>query len=315
MKWSIVGLFGLGLVAAVCAGVLAASMQGGGPSGPTAAPEVQDVTIILADEDLAAMRTVTKDDVSTREVSPDIAPEGAFHDPVQVIGKVLILPVTSGQVLTRESFAPEGSNAHLAAALASGRRAINIPVTNSMGIEDLLYPGCFVDVLFSTDARSDGGGAGQPVSVTLLRKVQVVAVGDKTIVAPDGPSYADEDEALQAQSMRNRSPRVTLLVDARQAEALNLAMQEGAVSLALRNPNDEQSEAGDGTLLASLLPEMPGKPEPAAPMRLPAPTPRAPAPAPVPEAAPVVWETTVLRGGKRETKTFDIEDAINNRDG
>ncbi len=307
MKWSIVGLFGLGLVAAICAAVLVASMQGDGAQGPAATPEAQDVTLMLAAHDMQAMQTVTEGDISNRAVSPDIAPESALIDPVQVIGRVLIVPVTTGQVLTREHFAPDGSNAHLAAALASGLRAINIPVNNSMGIEDLLYPGCYVDVLFSTDVRSDGGGAAQPVSVTLLQKVQVVAVGDKTIVAPDGPVYT-EDEALAAQSMRNRSPRVTLLVDANQAEALNLAMQEGAISLALRNPNDMVASGANGTLLASLLPDMPSRP--VAPMPIPE------APTVVPVVAPVpTWETVIVRGGKRETKSFNIDDATLNGDG
>ena len=287
-----------------------ASQSAPEPGAPGAAPAPsRTAVIVVAARDIPALAPVEGSAVETREVPKDAVPEGALLDPVQAIGKVPLMALGQGRALTTGDFAPAGSSAHLAAALGEGRRAVNVSLNGSTGIEDLLYPGCLVDVLFSmSDIGGDEDG-GQPVSLTLMDRVQVLAVGGRTIVNPDGDE-GGEDESRSSRSSSRGAPRVTLLVDALQAEKLNLAMGEGSISLALRNPADMSSHAADGTLLASLSPAFArtpkAQPEPTAPRVREVPVPAAPV------AREPTWETVIVRGGQKETKTFALPE--NGRD-
>jgi len=290
VKWAVAGLFGLGLVAAVCAAVLAASWQSHGDGGAGSGGDVE-VTAMVATRDLPAMSVVDASSVEARAVPASAAALDACVDAVQVVGKVLLVPVKAGQPLQRAQFATEGSSAQLAAALQQGDRAVCIELSDSMALEDLLYPGSIVDVLFSRVAHAENGVDQQPLSLTLLQGVRVLAVGDRTIVAPAGnPGPLGET--------RNGRPAVSLLVNGRQAQILKLAMQEGSVTLALRNPLDEASASVAATGVDALSPAL-SIARPRAPETEAAPGALAPLLPPKP------WSTVVIKGGVATSQSFE----------
>lgn len=289
MKWLTVGLMALGTAAATGAAVLVASLQAGGDGQ---APATRDVNVLVAARDLPPMSVLGQDDVVTRTVGDGVAPPDTFRDPLQVVGKVLTAPLQAGQAFTPGSFASDGSASRLAAALPPGLRAVTINLSDPLGSEFLLYPGCLVDVLATM--RFTHGGDEQPVTVTLLQGVSVLAVGDRTIVSPEPaaptPVQAPRDGAR---------PAVSLMLDARQAEALKLAMEEGRVSLVLRNPADVARQAAAGTDMAALSSGLSH-----APATAPAAGTAAPPPAPSPLQR--TWDAVVLRGSERQELTFEL---------
>jgi pilus assembly protein CpaB len=301
MKWVIIGMFGLGLAAAICAAVLVVSFQGGAD-----APTSQLVPVLVASSDLDAFSVIESDSVTTREVPLAAAPLGSFTDPVQAVGRMLAVSVRSGAPLTADSLLADNSAAHIAASLQPGYRAVNVQLNDPMAMENLLGAGSVVDVLTSIQMEHDGRT--DPVSVTLLQGVRVLAVGGRS----SAQSTQAETQAEDPATMRQR-PTVTLLVDANQAEKLKLAMQEGSVTLALRNPKDTAHYDSGGTALASLSPVF-YTPSPApvianskdskdskdsSPMPPPMPMPMV-----VPAPLQRQWDTVVLRGGVAETVSF-----------
>jgi len=100
--------------------------------------------------------------------------------------------------------------------------------------------------------RAEAGSQSRPVSMTLLQSVFVLGVGQQTVVS------GSEREQSGSLASGRRRPNVTLLVDLEQAEMLKLAMQEGSVSLVLRNPTDASIETVEGTSLSSLAPVLAG---------------------------------------------------------
>jgi Flp pilus assembly protein CpaB len=82
--------------------------------------------------------------------------------------------------------------------------------------------------------------------------VRVLAVGQDTIV------HQSEAGAEQGQSGRGARPTVALAVTTDQAEKLKLAMQEGSVSLSLRNPKDNSQVPIRLTGLPSMSPLLGG---------------------------------------------------------
>jgi Flp pilus assembly protein CpaB len=208
---------------------------------------------------------------------------------------------------------------HLASTLPHRMRAMTISVSEHAGMSDLLYPGSLVDVLASFRVR---GGDGV-LSMTLLRGVQVLALEDRTVVSPQ--------EEAGSRNRNERRRRVTLMVDLKQAEALQLAMEHGSINLAMRNPIDSAdpdpdidrltslSDLRSGTLweaLTLLEQEATAAPFPA----VEAPPPPQPAPEPEPEPkaiaaameqieVPVVpqWHTRILRAGRSTMQSFELE--------
>ncbi len=238
MKFSVVLLLILGLVAAACAAVLMGIFNIGTPaSGRT---QSQGVEVAMANAYLPAMTVMTNEKIDTETVSRDELPKGRLVNPAGVIGRVLSVPVYEGQILTESCFVAEGSGAHLVAQIPHGMRAITVPVSSkSMPDRALLYPGCVVDVV--AVYRLSGQDS---VSTTMLRGIQVIAIDNETIVS----NQENEEEGTQRRNT-SRGASVTLLVDTKQAEGLLLAVQNGIISLSVRNPLDKNEFEFEGTIL------------------------------------------------------------------
>ena len=250
MKWTIVGLFALGVIAAVAAAILVARFSATGdaevdsPDNP-----IPDVPVVVATKQLEPMTIITPDAVTIATKKRSILPQGSFTDTSQVLSKVLKFPAQQGKMLTESDFYSKGSPAELAAALKEGERCVNVALNDSMGIESLLYPGSLVDVMCSMHLRgtSDEDPSEQPISITLVENVRVLAVGRETIVH-------QSDGTAEEGAARAGRPTVALAVTTDQAEKLKLAMQEGSVSLTLRNPRDTAEVPVRVTGMASLSP-------------------------------------------------------------
>jgi len=245
MKWPIVALLLLGVLAAVCAAILIGTLRSG------ASPEKnlsEETDVMLATRSLPAMSVVISQYVKKNTVPRDKLPAGYLTSPAQVIGRVLAVPVVEGQVLTQSCLVTEGTAAQLAAALPYGMRAVSLVISNNSFAEGLLYPGCVVDVLVSFKLQSARGQAkGEALSTTLLRGIEVLAVEDVSVVS----KQSKEGESSSSVVGRNRGDRVriTLMVDSKQAEALQLATTQGSISLAMRNPLDKKTIAIGTTVL------------------------------------------------------------------
>ncbi len=249
MKWTIAGLMLAGVIAALSATMLTASLRAERRVSTSGEPaEPRQVTIMVASRNLAAMSHIDADATVERVVPEEEVPQGAITSQLRVIGRILALPMVEGQPFLDKSFAPDYAGIHLASALPEGGRAMSITLSATNTIERLLYPGCLVDVVASFRLPGFGGrGSGEVVSSTVLQGVTVLAVGDRSVTdsASAGPG-----EARLEPADRNL---VTLLVDATQAEALQLATTHGTVTLALRNPGDTGETTASGTMLSDLF--------------------------------------------------------------
>ena len=257
MKMAVAGLVLLGLVAALAAAVLIASMNAnGGLAKRAAVLDDSEVTVLLATKALPPMSVLDANCVITKSMPHSKAPAGFLSSPVEVVGKVLAVPVVEGQAFTKGVFS-EDAGTHIAAALPHGKRAVGISVTEYGGLEGLLYPGSVVDVLVSLKPNNNFGDIVSNVSTsrsppqtgvtrTLLQGVEVLAIDQHTVTSP---------EQVVGATKYNNSRRVTLLVDPKQAKLLELAMDQGTLSLALRNPLDQATSDTSLVSLYDLFPE------------------------------------------------------------
>ena len=243
MKWSIFGLLFFGLVAAVCAAVLVASLRASGrPRG-----NAGEVEFLVAAGELSRSKILDPDSITVKKMARKDAPEGVLSNPVQVIGKVLSIPMIEGQPFTKACFASEGSGYRVASVLPDGMRAVTLSLFDYAGLYGLLYAGCSVDVIVALKLENNMTATSESLSVPLLQAVQVLAVEGETLV-----SGKTEAEGKKSSSYMKKL-LVTLMVDADQAAALQLAMQNGTVALALRNPMDKTPVRKVPRTLAELL--------------------------------------------------------------
>jgi Flp pilus assembly protein CpaB len=251
-----------------------------------------------------------------------------------VVGRVLTVAMLPGQAFSGESFAADRS-ASLAAAVGKGKRAVGISVTDYAGLEGLLYPGSVVDVFLTLKSEQPSMSVIQgrtpqrgALTATLLERVQVLAVEAKSVVSGSAESVGTDVAVADAIARPGRSRRVTLLVDTKQAKALQLGMEQGTLSLALRNPLDTGNADRDQVSLRSILglkdEQLDNGPSAwermlaaavsaSAQMAKNAPRAKTADPFAAP-AAPKKWETTVIRGDKSQTYSFPLEQGASDED-
>jgi len=241
MKWTIVLLLVLGLLAAGLATILVNALR-----ADELRKKIPD-EILIAKTSLPAMSVINADHITTQKSPKDNLPAGYLYSPVQAIGRVLAMPIVEGQTLTESCFITSGDEAQLAAALPPGMRAISVMLPKDSVKGGMLYPGCSVDVLAAFTLSASFRSKGEAIATTLLHNIQVLAVQDETIVTKKSNLEKVPDSAAQSAS---NVVTVTLMVDPKQAEALQLAMRYGSVSLALRNPLDKTPLEIGGTVLS-----------------------------------------------------------------
>jgi pilus assembly protein CpaB len=249
MKWSIIALVALGLLAGLCAALLVISMQAPrqkpGPANDPALEVPESINMLVAKDDLSPRDLVVSDSVDTRTaLRKDF--QGTYTDPAQIIGKVLLVPMKKGQPFTAACFAGDNERMRLASALEPGKRAVCLTLEDPSGIERIIYPGSMVDVLATLKTRVDEENE-QSVSFTLLQNVMVLAVGQQTIVTEQAAPDAKEPKP-------NTDATVTLIVDSAQAEQLRLAAASGKVSVVMRNPMDTAEGKANGVRFGALAP-------------------------------------------------------------
>jgi pilus assembly protein CpaB len=144
-----------------------------------------------------------------------------------VIGLVAAVDVAAGEVIQWSDFILR-QNAHaadLSDLLASGERAMTIPVDRSLSMGGLLRPGHRVDILGTFGQQENRRDR---ITVTLLQNVRVLAVGKRL----NAEGYATTRKEPK------RSDTVTLSVGLEEAELLALSTKQGTLSLALRGRQD-----------------------------------------------------------------------------
>ena len=246
MKWSVIVLIVLGLLAAFSTAILVGVLRT--DSSDSAAKDTSsNVSIILAKTSLPAMSVISAGHITMREVPKKDLPEGYMSNPVQVVGRILATSVVDEQILTESCFVTEGSAAQLAAAIPHGMRAISVMLSSHAITGGLLYPGSIVDILASFRLSSRDRSKGQAISTTLLQGIQVLAVENATVVST---KEEKETSAANANYSSNKQLMITLMVNSKQAEALQLAMEYGSISIAMRNPLDRYAVETDTTVLS-----------------------------------------------------------------
>jgi len=150
----------------------------------------------------------------------DAVPAGAFSSVDSVAGQTTKVFLGAREPVTAVKLSSRGGG--LSMLVRPTMRAASVEVNQVSGVSGFVLPGDRVDVLVTVDPR--GSGNQDAITRTILQNLEVLAAGQKT--------QQESSKPISVQA-------VTLLVDPQGAEQLALAMHEGEITLALRNPEDQ----------------------------------------------------------------------------
>jgi Flp pilus assembly protein CpaB len=107
----------------------------------------QRADVVVVSRDVELPRPLTRDDLEVRTVSAELAPPEAAQRIEDVIGLVPRMPLIRGQIILSRALASELADFRSGLALATGLRAIAIPVSAVNALGGAIVPGSRVDVL------------------------------------------------------------------------------------------------------------------------------------------------------------------------
>jgi pilus assembly protein CpaB len=205
----------------------------------------QTVAIVAAAHDMPAGTRLEKGDLKTVRVPDRDVPRTAIRDEKEALDRPLLFPVSANEPITSSKLASATGASGLAATIEVGKRAISVPINDTSGVSGLIQPRSHVDVLFSK-----AGPLPDAVTTTILENVEVLAIGRTTEAAN---SSAAASAAAQAQAAARPAQSATLLVTPEEARKLELAKNQGKISLTLRNPLDRNTISDNRPTTAEAL--------------------------------------------------------------
>jgi pilus assembly protein CpaB len=188
----------------------------------TVAPrQERRTTVLAAVHDLSVGQVIHKADLKRVALLPRDIPTGAVISEAQALNRVALYPVSANAPLIQSSISTLAGAEGIPATIEPGYRAVSVTVTDVSGVAGLIQPGAHVDVLFTRP-----GTMVEAITSTILQNVRVLAIGHVVQVG---------------QTVDAKAPKVpvaTLVVTPEQAQKLELAKNQGRISLSLRNPLD-----------------------------------------------------------------------------
>tara|TARA_R110002095_G_scaffold1297_2_gene6831 strand:- start:109025 stop:110008 length:984 start_codon:yes stop_codon:yes gene_type:complete len=215
------------------------------PSLPILAEDPAKPRLLLvpiASRDLIPGQTLSLDDISILQISPELADKRYDSKGKQrimstnyIAGRVLKSDIKAGQPFHTVDLFANGMGPGLSDVLEPGNRAVTVAIHKIGNVAGFSRPGAVVDVLF----RSNETDGIPETTITLLEKVKVLAVGEISVPGHKYVGNANAGKVIEDYS-------VTLEVSPEQGKVLKVVEDHGVLSLALRNPNENTEVVSAG---------------------------------------------------------------------
>lgn len=204
-------------------------------------PKIKYSTIVVAAKPLRYGDKVIAADLVEIPWPEDKLPLGAYKSIKQATSdgdRLVLTPIEVNELVLRSKLSGKDGRAALSNKLASGMRAVTIPVDDVSGVAGFITPGDRVDIVL---IRS-----GETMTADLiLQNVKVITVDQGADVRNTGAKIANA---------------ITLEVTSEEAKKLALAKATGKLSLTLRAAGDQvvKSDASEDGILNRLSSMMEG---------------------------------------------------------
>jgi len=195
--------------------------------------------VAVATHDMPVGTLVRTSDIKLVNYPERDVPKGVVFDAKLATGRVLLVPLNLNEPVLAAKLSQPTSVEGVASVIEQGYRAVSVSITEVSGVAGLIQPGSKVDVLFTRP-----GSMAEATTSTILQNVKVLSAG----------------RILQAGQVADpkapKSPVVTLVLRPEEIQKLELAKNEGKISLSLRNPLDNSADASAEPMTTEVLDPM-----------------------------------------------------------
>jgi Flp pilus assembly protein CpaB len=218
-------------------------------SGLTADPAVEMRDVVVATREIPSRKAIEEGDVTVRSIPADPSNETAFASLDEVLGRVVGIPVATGQLLTRNVLASttEGQTFSI---LEPGQafdpngpdlRAISVTVPDASAVAGTLVAGQQVDLIVTMAINPEIGLTPEEVA-------------EQTTDFIPGPSTK---VTLQSMTILARNCEIYILrADVVTAEKIaELTAAGGVFTLVLRPDEDDREAVTEGSTIDTLIEE------------------------------------------------------------
>jgi pilus assembly protein CpaB len=192
--------------------------------------------VVVATHDLPIGTLLRTSDLKRVSYPEPSIPKGTVADPKDAVNRVLLVPVANNELVLSTKLSAATTVEGMASTIEPGFRAVSVQITDASGVAGMVQANSHVDVLFTRP-----GTMAEAVTTTILENVRVLSTGRQLAtgqtVDPRTP----------------RSPVVTLVMSPAEAQKLELAKNQGKISLSLRNPLDPGRSASAGPMTTEVL--------------------------------------------------------------
>lgn len=252
----------------------------------------QRVAIVSAALDLPIGSKLDATNIKLADWPKDALPAGCYRDAKALAGRVVVRPLSIGDVVTENKLMPLNiSGGIMAYMVPKGHRAVTVAVNEVAGVAGFITPNSRVDVVLTTP-RPGSRDDSENISKIILQNVPVLATGQVTEQKEGKPGVV---------------PTVTLDLAPEDAEKLIVGVgvggRRGSLQLLLRNIIDVAALDTTGATVAKALSGA-GISRPTVVTRVVAPrrsAPRVTAPPPPTQAK---FSVEVIKGGAKFVREF-----------
>ena len=164
-----IAFFALAIIAGLAAAIYAAGWV-------SQRANLASTKVVVAAVDIELGSKVNPQMLTVVEWPQASVPQGAFQDMKDVQDRVVKVGLMRGDAVLDRKLAPAGTQGGLSAVIAEGKRAMTVRVNDVVGVAGFALPGNYVDVMINAQQDRAGGQQAQPISMTVLEQVLVLAV-------------------------------------------------------------------------------------------------------------------------------------------
>ena len=201
--------------------------------------EQKKVQIIVAGRDMPVGTMLKKTDLKVVGVLEKDVPKGAVFSDRESVNRVLLYPVSVNEPLLISKVSSTTTAEGIPSTIEPGYRAVSVQISDVSGVAGLIQPGSRVDLLFTRP-----GSMAEATTSLILQNVRVLSIGRITQVGQ------------QVDPRAPKMPVATLVLTPADAQKLELAKNQGKISLSLRNPLDSSAAANAGPVTTEVLDPM-----------------------------------------------------------
>ncbi len=226
-----------GLASGLFAAAGVYQMQNRKPETKIVGPPMAKVVVV--NKKIERGSAITAEMVELKDWPEKMVPASTLLTIDEALGRYVLSPLMPGELLMQAKIAAPGATRGAGNLIQQGMRAYSILTTSAAAsVAGLVLPGDHVDVILSIQSPT-GDFTGGGTSTTLLQNLEILAINHEL----EAPENSSTDPKLTT---------VTLLVTQRQANLLGLGQKAGVLSLALRNPDDNEVADTEPVTLAEV---------------------------------------------------------------